>query len=248
MDTGVYESVDYMFPSYYIGDAPHVYVAKRMKEDGIKIPIMCSGNHTLETASTSLNDGVLDYVMWGRSLVADPALPNKILKDQIEDIKPCIRCNEYCIKGAATYLGLKCAVNTQAGDEKRNAIIKTSEPKNVVVVGGGSAGLEAAVVAAKKGHNVTLYEKESEVGGLIRAAATPDFKKQLRALIEYYKVQLKKLNVNVVLNKEISGESNELVNADHILVAAGSNVMVPPIEGIEKTIDMLERYIKERMV
>ena len=248
VDTGVYETVDYMFPSYYIGDAPHVYVAKRMKEDGIKIPIMCSGNHTLDTAATCLADGTLDYIMWGRSLVADPAMPNKILKDQIEDIKPCVRCNEYCIKGVALDAGLKCGVNPQAGDERRNAIIKTSEPKNVVIVGGGPAGLEAAVVAAKKGHNVSLYEKESELGGLIRAAATPDFKRQLRALIEYYKVQLKKLNVNVVMNKEISGESSELVGADCIIVAAGSSAVIPLIEGIEKTVDVVSAHLNRELV
>lgn len=233
VDSGVYESMDYMFPPYYLGDTPYLYVAKAIREAGITIPILNSGSYTPEKALEAVESGYVDCVMFGRPMIAEPNIVNKLITNTPEDILPCIRCNDFCLKGVMTRKGLSCAVNACAGNEVRNKITKVEEPKKIVVVGGGPGGMEAARVAKLKGHDVVLYEKSDKLGGMITAAATPKFKSQLKKLIDWQEIQLNKLNVTVILNKEINAHSPELQSADQIIVAAGSIEIVPPISGIE---------------
>ncbi|MDP4110377.1 MAG: NAD(P)/FAD-dependent oxidoreductase, partial [Bacillota bacterium] len=119
---------------------------------------------------------------------------------------------------------------------------KTEDPKKVLVIGGGPGGMEAARAAAVKGHKVTLYEKDSALGGQLKSAATPDFKSQLRELVFWYIRQLELLRVKVKLNSGITADSPELKSADAIIIAAGAVPFTPDIKGIENTIDIISAH------
>lgn len=173
--------------------------------------------------------------MFGRQLIADPEMPNKLMEDAVEDVRPCIRCNEECVGRIVGRLTkMSCAVNPRVCDEKRFTIEKTSSPKNVVIIGGGIAGMEAARVAALEGHQVSLYEKSDKLGGQVQAAATPAFKNRLKDLLGWYKTQLKKLPVDIHMNTEVKENDDILKNADRIIVACGALPVVPAIEGMDR--------------
>lgn len=233
IDAGSYETIDYIFPPAYLGDACMDYVCEPARK-AVSIPILNSGNHTPETAVKLIESGNADFVMFGRQLIADPEMPNKLMEGRRVDVRPCIRCNEDCIGRIVGRLTkISCSVNTQACDEVRFQIKITKSPKNVVVIGAGPAGLEAARVAAIEGHKVTLFEKEKVIGGQLAAAATPAFKSQLRGLVDWYGVQLKKLGVDVKLGTEVSVDDEILANCDKIIVGTGAVPMNPPIPGID---------------
>ncbi|HEX9027094.1 MAG TPA: NAD(P)/FAD-dependent oxidoreductase [Clostridium sp.] len=233
IDAGSYETIDYIFPPAYLGDACMDYVCEPARKT-VNIPILNSGNHTPETAVKLIESGNADFVMFGRQLIADPEMPNKLMEGRRVDVRPCIRCNEDCIGRIVGRLTkLSCSVNTQACDEVRFQIKPTKSPKNVVIIGAGPAGLEAARVAAIEGHKVTIFEKETVIGGQLAAAATPAFKSQLRGLVDWYGVQLKKLGVDVKLGTEVSVDDEILASCDKIIVGTGAVPMNPPIPGID---------------
>lgn len=233
IDAGSYETIDYIFPPAYLGDACMEYVCESARK-AVKIPILNAGNHTPETAVRLIESGNADFVMFGRQLIADPEMPNKLMKGAREDVRPCIRCNEDCIGRIVSRLTkLSCSVNIQACDEARFEIKPAKDHKNVVVIGAGPAGLEAARVAALEGHKVTVFEKEAVIGGQLAAAATPKFKSQLRGLVDWYGTQLKKLGVDLKLGTEISADNEILASCDKIIVGTGAVPLNPPISGID---------------
>jgi len=233
VDAGAYESMDYIFPPYYLGEACMAYVCKEARKH-VNVPILNSGNHSPETALELLNSGDCDFVMFGRQSIADPYFPKKLMENRREDIRPCILCNEDCIGRIFDRLTqLSCAVNPSAGFESYMQIEKTENPQNIVVIGAGPAGLEAARTAALKGHKVTVYERHNFIGGTLGMVATAPFKKRLRELVDWYDVQLKKLGVKVVLGTEVTADNPLLEAADWIIVATGSEPIMPPIKGID---------------
>lgn len=233
IDAGSYETMDYVFPTTYLGDACMEYVCAPARRH-VNIPLLNSGNHTPETALRLIESSEADFVMMGRPLIADPELPNKLKAGLREDIRPCLRCNEECIGRIFTRsTKISCSVNMQVLAEKRFKIEKTLKPHKVAIIGAGPAGLEAARVAALRGHSVTVYEKEHTIGGQLSAAATPTFKRQLRELVTWYGVQLKKLGVELKLNTAIEPDCCELNLFDEIIVATGAVPVTPPIPGID---------------
>lgn len=234
IDAGSYETIDYIFPPTYLGDACMDYVCEEARKH-VKIPLLNAGNHTPETAVRLIESGNADFVMFGRQMIADPEMPMKLMQGRREDVRPCIRCNEDCVGRIVTRLTkMSCSVNIQASEEERFKFIKTQKPKKVVVIGAGPAGLEAARVAAILGHSVTIVEKELRIGGQLAAAATPTFKSQLRALVEWFGVQLNKLNVDIKLGYEIAADDKLLEEADRIIVATGAKPLDLPIHGLDR--------------
>ena len=238
IDAACYETMDYIFPTRYTGEACMAYVCEEARKHLTK-PIINTGNHSMESAVELIESGNADIAQFGRQSIADPQFANKLREGRREDVRPCIVCNEECIGrifGRLTQLS--CTVNPSVGFESYMEVKPVSGPTNVVVIGGGPGGLEAARCAAERGCSVTLYEKADRLGGTFLTIATGDFKWRIPQLIKWYEVQLKKLGVKVVLNTEIGVDDPVLESADAVFVATGSKPVMPAIPGIEKAIDV----------
>jgi 2,4-dienoyl-CoA reductase-like NADH-dependent reductase (Old Yellow Enzyme family)/thioredoxin reductase len=222
-------------PMYYPVGAK-VHLAEAIKKV-VGIPIIASGSITTpQLAEKILEQGKADFVSLGRPLVADPHFVKKVMEGRPEDIVPCIRCLEGCIlRGVEATRGLKCTVNIAVGKEEEYPIEieRAKKSRNIAVVGGGPAGMEAARVAALRGHNVTLYEKRG-LGGQMLDSSVPEFKKDVRGLLEYFKTQLDKLNVTVI-EKEATAETIEKEDFDAVIVATGSSPAIPLITGVNRS-------------
>lgn len=233
VDAGCYETLDYIFPPSYLGESCMSYVCEYARK-AVSVPLINAGTHNPDSALALIESGNADFASFGRALIADPDMPRKLLEDRPEDIRPCLRCNEYCIGRIWNkHTKLSCAVNPQAMEEVRFRLKKTEDPKNIVVIGGGPAGMEAARVAAIEGHKVTLFEKSDHLGGTMRTIATAAFKSNIRKLADYYDVQLAKLGVDVHLNTEITGDEEILASCDRIFIGCGAVPIIPKISGID---------------
>ena len=243
VDCGCYEAGYLIFPPYYLGDASELYVTDTVKKLGINLPIINAGNHTPDTGAKAIKEGKADIISFGRSLLADPELANKLLEGRENEIKPCIRCNMGCTTKAVEY-GTCCAVNAATGREAEANAVESCEGQKVVVIGGGVAGLEAARTAAERGANVVLMEKDEKLGGVARAIASPEWKYKFRELFDYYEVQMKKLGVKVELNKKVTVDDEELADASKIIVATGATTLTLPINGIDgkNVVSVLEAH------
>ncbi|MBM6979456.1 MAG: FAD-dependent oxidoreductase [Actinomyces succiniciruminis] len=228
-DDGSYEAMDYVFPPYYLGDAPMWEAAARVKEV-VSIPVAACGSLTPEIGERLIAEGSADLVALGRPLIADPDLVVKLEQGRRADVRPCIRCNQMCTGNAFFGLPVACAVNPEAGFELERVIEPGSvtEPKRVVVVGAGPAGLEFARVAGLRGHRVEIYEKGDRIGGVLLPAATPDFKRELFRMIGWWERQLEQIpTVSIHLGHEVTVDDEVLTGADVLVLANGSHPFVP---------------------
>lgn len=233
VDAGCYETLDYIFPPSYLGESCMSYVTEPARKT-VSVPLINAGTHNPDTALALIESGNADFASFGRALIADPYMPKKLMTGHAEDVRPCLRCNEYCIGRIWNkHTKLSCAVNPQAMEEVRFKIQKAENPQNVVVIGAGPGGMEAARVAALEGHKVTLFEKSDQLGGTMKVISTASFKSNIRKFAKWYEVQLEKLGVKVVLNTEITGDEQVLADADAIIVGCGAKPFTPNIPGID---------------
>ncbi|UCD83396.1 MAG: FAD-dependent oxidoreductase, partial [Deltaproteobacteria bacterium] len=164
---------------------------------------------------------------------ADPEWAQKGEEGRFDEIRPCIGCLQGCMDLLFSGQPLGCLTNPQAGLEKERALKRTRAPKKVVVVGAGPAGLEAACTAARRGHRVTLIEKQDSIGGQLHLAAAPPGRQEFITLLPYYHRQLKNLGVNLKLGKEATVGSLKRMATDALILAAGAEPLLPEIPGID---------------
>jgi NADPH-dependent 2,4-dienoyl-CoA reductase/sulfur reductase-like enzyme len=202
----------------------------------VDIPVICVGRiNTPRIAEFVIDTGKADMTCMGRALLCDPELPNKARSGNLDDIAPCIACNVGCIGTVVKGSPATCVMNPAAGREREMALVPAETPKQVLVIGAGPAGLEAATVAAQRGHTVTLYEKKQKLGGQVNLASVPPFMQEVSQLIKYQANQAQKAGVEVVLGKEVTRELIDQLKPDVAIVATGSTPLIPEgIPGIHK--------------
>lgn len=249
VDAGCYDNWYWPHPPIYQPPGCMVHVAEIVKP-AVSIPVITVGRLGYpDLAEGVLREGKADFIALGRPLLADPEWPLKVQEGRLEDIRPCIGCHDGCLGRIVHVHPLSCAVNPATGNERELEILPAERKKSVLVIGGGIAGMEAARVAALRGHAVTLYEKRDRPGGHLVEGSVPEFKSDVRLLIEYYLTQLRKLNVRIEFNKEVIPDLVKKMEFDVVVVAKGSAPVVPDIPGIEKdrvisAIDVLEGGVK----
>jgi len=200
------------------------------------VPVIAVGRLDLELGEQILEEGKADFIAIGRRLLADPDLPNKVAEGRLSEVVPCIGCME-CIERLVfdeRGEGVTCVVNAALGKEKLYQIKPARKAKNVVVVGGGPAGMQAAVVAARRGHRVTILEKEARLGGQLNIAALPPFKGDILPWIDYLISQVEKTGVKVELSAGATAEIVAERKPDAVVIATGGSPVMPDIPGIDK--------------
>lgn len=236
VSAGIYESMPRLLEPMRFEEGWRVYLAQEIKKV-VRIPVITVGQiKTPSFAERILEEGRADFVALGRPLIADPEWPQKAVEGRDEDIRKCISCNIGCIGGHVfADLYMRCTVNPAVGREREEQWVElkpAEKKKKIMVVGGGPGGMEAARVASLRGHKVTLYEKESELGGQLRIAAVPPGKDKLNYIIEYYSHQLGKAGVKVELGKVVDEKLIQEAKPDVLIIATGAAPLIPDIPGI----------------
>lgn len=221
-DNGTYDSWYWAHPPVYMPKACNLEDVIKVSEV-VDIPVVCAGKFDDPAlADEAIGKGKIDIMGMGRPFLADPQIANKFLNDDEENIRPCIGCHVGCLSRIFTppFKDISCALNPACGREKSYELEMAQTKKNIAVVGGGIGGMEAARVAAIRGHKVDLYEKTDTLGGAFISAASFDFKEDDKRLLEWYKKQMKDLNINILFNTEFKEESKK--DYDEIFVATGA--------------------------
>ncbi len=199
----------------------------------VTITVIAVGRITPQLGETLLQEGKCDFVAMGKQLLTDPELPNKLASGKIEDIAPCTHCMQ-CLDGVKLGSLIRCRINPAFGREREFAITPAGKKKSVLVVGGGPAGLEAARVAALRGHEVTVCEKESTLGGSVLLAAMVKGLEieDLPGLTHYLTTQVNKAGVKVKLGTEVTVKVVRQMKPDAIVLATGGMPEEPQVAGI----------------
>ncbi len=220
-DVGCYDSWYWNHPPMYFEKGMYLPYNQLLKQT-VSIPVLTAGRMDApDLAAAAVAEGKTDLVALARPLLADPDWVNKLYRDRMDDVRPCISCQEGCIGRLKKYLHISCAVNPAAAREREMALEPAGRPRRVAVLGGGVAGCEAARVLALRGHRPELFERSYCLGGNLHPASAPDFKEDERKLIAWYERQLAALEVPVHFGTELTPEHLPQ-GYDVYLVATGS--------------------------
>lgn len=234
VSAGVFHISAHMFtPTLLQEEGCRVYLATAIRKV-VKVPIITSGKlHNPVLAEKILREGKADFIGLARSLLADPQLPNKVREGRLEEIRPCIYCNLGCRHAQVFSAGFRvtCNVNPVCGIEGEYKLVKAKPSKKVMVIGGGLAGMEAAIVLAQRGHHVNLYEKETKLGGQWNILAS--YRPEVSSLTEYLLRELTKSGVEIHYNTEVDIHLVKKLHPDAVVIATGARQKVPEIPGID---------------
>ena len=256
-DNGTYDAWYWAHPPAYMPLNCNLEDVAHIKQF-VDIPVVCAGRMEPEEGAEAVKAGRIDGVGDARQVMADGEWVTKLMEARTEDIRPCICCHNACFnlthyKGVANDQDLsdtagmaRCALNPPTMQHSKYRIVPAEKPKNVAVIGGGIGGMEAARVAALRGHRVTLYEKSGALGGVFIAAAAPSFKEKDRDLIAWYRREMERLPVEVKLNTEV--QDIDALGADAVIIATGAKAKKLPVKGAELAMDATEYLLGEKTV
>ena len=256
-DNGTYDSWYWAHPPMYMPENCNLDDVAHIKKF-VNIPVVCAGRMDAEVGAKAVEDGRIDAVGIARQFLADGEWVTKLIEDRVEDIRPCICCHAGCFnfsssKGHANTqdlsdtMGLaRCALNPETMQSKKYYIAPAKKKKKIVVIGGGIGGMESAILLAKRGHDVTLYEKSDKLGGVFIAASAPSFKEKDRALIAWYIRELNKHSVTVKMNTEVTDIKS--LDADEIIVATGAKARSIPLKGAETAVEAIDYLLGNKEV
>ena len=236
-------------PSWFDVEEGHNLKAAEEIKKHVKIPVGTVGAVTDPgLADKWIEEGKVDYIIMARALLADPDFPKKAMHGNVEDIRPCLRCLS-CMTGGYFNLPIHCSVNPQIGrDSDYKFAPLPTEKKRVLIAGGGPAGMEAAITASRRGHEVILCEKDSALGGLLQVVEKESFKKRIGMYKEYLEYELGKSAVDIRLNTVVTPELVKELRPDVLIAAVGGHPIIPPIKGIEKAVQIVDYYRDESEV
>ena len=209
------------------------YLTRGIKET-VDVPVIAS--HRINDpalAREMIVDGICDMVAMGRALITDPYLPRKCKNRNEETIFHCIACAQGCFDHLFEMKAVECLVNPVAGHEREREITETKEPKRVMVVGGGAAGMTAAMVASKRGHNVSLFDKGDRLGGQLHLAGAPPGREEFVTLANDLSGEVKRGGVSVRLKSEVTKDLVRKENPDLVILATGALPIEPKIPGAD---------------
>ncbi len=249
-DNGTYDAWYWAHPPVYMPENCNLADVEHIK-NYVDIPVICAGRLDPRVAADSIKEGKLDGAGFARPFLADQAWVTKMMNGQEDDIRPCILCHNGCFnmchyKGVPNDQELsdslhlaRCAVNAETMQWNKHYIKKTNSPKTVHIIGGGIGGMEAARVLKLRGHNPIIHEKSDVLGGTFIPASAESYKGKLRELLEWYRLQMKKLNIEVKLNDEVKDVS--VFGDSPIIVATGSTPrQLRRVPGYEKMVEACE--------
>ncbi len=257
-DNGTYDSWYWAHPPMYMPQNCNLDDVAHIKKF-VDIPVVCAGRMEPDVGAEAVAAGKIDGVGVARQFLVDPEWITKIIEDRIEDIKPCICCHAGCFnfsssKGHANTQDLKdtmglsrCALNPKTMQSKKYKIEPAKKSKKIAVIGGGIGGMETAIVCAKRGHKVDLYEKTDKLGGVFIAAAAPSYKEKDRDLIAWYNREVQKYDaITVHMNTEVKDIAS--LGADEVVVATGSVANRIPIPGVERAVQAVDFLLDNSIV
>ena len=231
-------------PSMFTEHGRNVYLAAEIKKHVSRPVATIGGLNDPAQLEEIISSGKADIVYMGRALLADPFLPRKVEENRPEDIVRCLRCFTCMAERAATSTR-RCTVNPLIGREfEGDEVTPAPVKKKVMVAGGGPGGLYAAYTAARRGHDVTLYEKEQETGGILRSEQALPFKYEMYQLSQTYRRFCDQAGVRIVTGTAVTKELCEQEKPDALIIAVGSKPIVPPLPGIDRCV-IVNHYYKE---
>ena len=245
INTGTYDTFYYCVAPYYMEKGYNIEYARKVKA-AVNIPVFLAGKmDDPDMCEKAIAEGAIDGVTLARASLCDAAYPNKVYMGQPEKIRPCISCTNCIETNLAGGVPL-CSSNPSTMNEYNYGIAEALVKKNIVVVGGGVTGMEAARTCKLRGHNVELYEASEALGGHLIEAGSHPFKDGIAALNRWYQNELKDLNIPIHLNTYIDADHIKALHPDAVILAVGSNHFMPPIPGIDhpKSVNCYDALMK----